>query len=557
MEKDEKAILVAEDVRSSRHALVSMLKKQGFTRIYEAENGRQALEILETCSIDLVLLDIMMPEADGMAVLTAMKADTKLRFVPAIMVTALDDMDSAVSCIEMGAEDYLIKPFNPVMLKARIAACLEKKRLRDIEKEYLRMYDSVTGLPNRRYFIRRLTEQLHRSQRHCSLFAVLEIRLGRYPTIYGTLGRTAGEAYLAERVRQLQEVLPDDAVVARTGDHALGVMLFDLSSMGYGNDTAKTISETLCSPVYLEGHEFTGNTNIGVVYSTPAYSSAENMLRDAGLAAGRVETRCGFKIFDDTIHKEAMLRLELEPALRKALQNNQLVMHYQPIVSLKHGGITGYEALVRWQHPEKGVIMPEKFISIAEETGLIIPLGSWVINEVCRQAARWQKAAKNNNHLTISVNISAHQFTDPQFISILQSALTASGISNKSLSLELTETALIENSQQLLEVLDKLRRINVGTSLDDFGTGYCSLNYLHRYPFDTLKIDQSFIRKINTNTRNQAIVGSTIELAHRLGMQVVAEGIESTEEMETLQGLNCEYGQGWLYGQPCCVSESV
>jgi EAL domain-containing protein (putative c-di-GMP-specific phosphodiesterase class I) len=180
-----------------------------------------------------------------------------------------------------------------------------------------------------------------------------------------------------------------------------------------------------------------------------------------------------------------------------------------------------------------------------------------VINEVCRQAARWQKAAKNNNHLTISVNISAHQFTDPQFISIIQSALAAYGISNKSLSLELTETALIENSQQLLEVLDELRRINVGTSLDDFGTGYCSLNYLHRYPFDTLKIDQSFIRQINTNTRNQAIVGSTIELAHRLGMQVVAEGIESTEEMETLQGLNCEYGQGWLYGQPCCVSESV
>jgi EAL domain-containing protein (putative c-di-GMP-specific phosphodiesterase class I) len=280
------------------------------------------------------------------------------------------------------------------------------------------------------------------------------------------------------------------------------------------------------------------------------------MLRDAGLAAGRVQARCGFKIFDDTIHKEAMLRLELEPALRKALQNNQLVMHYQPIVSLKHGDVTGYEALVRWQHPEKGVIMPENFISIAEETGLIIPLGSWVLNEVCRQAAQWQKAGKNNNHFTISVNISAHQFTDPQFLSILQSALSAYGISNRSLSLELTETALIENSQQLLEVLDELRRINVGTSLDDFGTGYCSLNYLHRYPFDTLKIDQSFIRQINTNLRNQAIVGSTIDLAHRLGMQVIAEGIESTEEMETLQGLNCEYGQGWLYGQPC-VSASV
>lgn len=557
MEKSEKAILVAEDVRSSRHALVSMIKKQGFVRIYEAENGRQALEILETCSIDLVLLDIMMPELDGIAVLNAMKADEKLRLVPVIMVTAIDDMDSAVSCIELGAEDYLIKPFNPVMLRARIYASLEKKRLRDIEKEYLRMYDSATGLPNRRYFIRRLTEQLHRTQRHSSLFGILEVRMGRYPAIFGTLGRKAGEYYLAERIRQLREVLPDDAVLARTGDHAFGVMLYDLPSPVQGNAAARAVSETLASPIYMEGHEFTGNVSVGVAYNDPPYTSAENMLRDAGLAAGNVGTRCGFKIFDDTIHQEAMRRLEIEPALRKALLDNQLIMHYQPIVLLKQGKITGYEALVRWQHPEKGVIMPEDFIRIAEETGLIIPLGSWVLNEVCRQAASWQKKdGACGNNLTISVNISAHQFTDPQFLSVLQSALTTNGIQSRSLSLELTETALIENSQQLMVVLDELRRLNVGTSLDDFGKGYCSLNYLHRYPFDTLKIDQSFIRQIDSNTRNQAIVASTIELAHRLGMQVIAEGIESRQEMETLKGLNCEYGQGWFYGQPC-LSESV
>lgn len=550
MEKSEEAILVAEDVRSSRHTLVSMLKKQGFTRIFEAENGQQAIDILRSQDIDLVLLDIMMPEIDGLAVLKAMKAETGLRLVPVIMITAIDDMDSAVKCIEMGAEDYLIKPFNPVMLRARITSSLEKKRLREIEKEYLRMYDSATGLPNRRYFAQRLTEQLYRSQRHPSLFAVLAVRIGKYPAIFETLGRKSGDRYILERAGQLKQILPDDAVIARTGEQTFGLILFDLPSPAEGNGTAKTISETLASPVYLEGREFTGNIQVGVAYNDPPYSNAETMLRDAGLAAGQVDTLGGFKIFDDTIHQAAVRRLELEPALRKALENNQLIMHYQPIVSLQNGGIEGYEALVRWQHPEKGVIMPDEFIRIAEETGLIIPLGSWVINEVCRQAACWQNEEGRDNHLTISVNVSAHQFTQPAFLSVIQSALQKSGIHSSCISLELTETALIENSQQVTEVLDELRRIKVRTSLDDFGTGYCSLNYLHRYPFDTLKIDQCFIRHIDSNRRNQAIVSSTIELAHRLGMQVVAEGIETEAEVETLRQLNCEYGQGWFYGQP-------
>ncbi|MFW6284328.1 MAG: putative bifunctional diguanylate cyclase/phosphodiesterase, partial [Desulfosalsimonas sp.] len=545
MEKSEEAILVAEDVRSSRRALVSMLQKQGFSSIYEAQNGQQAVDMLRSQSIDLVLLDIMMPEVDGFAVLKAMKADVGLRLVPVIMITAIDDMDSAVKCIEMGAEDYLIKPFNPVMLRARITASLEKKRLREIEKEYLRMYDSATGLPNRRYFTQRLTEQLHRSQRHPSLFAVLAVRIGKYPAIFETLGRKTGDRYIFERAGQLKKILPDDAVIARTGEQTFGVILFDLPSPAAGNAAAKNISETLASPVYLEAREFTGNIQVGVAYNDPPYSNAETMLRDAGLAAGQVDTLGGFKIFDDTIHQAAIRRLELEPALRQALENNQLIMHYQPIVSLQDGGIKGYEALVRWQHPEKGIIMPDEFIRIAEETGLIIPLGSWVIHEVCRQAACWQNQGCRDSRLTISVNVSARQFTEPAFLSVVQSALQKSGIQSSCISLELTESALIENSQQVTEVLDELRRIKVRTSLDDFGTGYCSLNYLHQYPFDTLKIDQCFVRHIDSSSRNQAIVSSTIELAHRLGMQVVAEGIETEAEMETLKQLNCEYGQGW------------
>ncbi|MFW6296932.1 MAG: EAL domain-containing protein [Desulfosalsimonas sp.] len=544
------AILVVEDVKSSRVALVKMLSKLGFLHIYEAGTGKKALERLKNTKIDLVLLDVMMPEMDGHEVLKIMKADVNLRQIPVIMVTAVDDMGSAVTCIERGAEDYLTKPFNPVMLRARIFASLEKKRLQDIEKEYLNMYDSATGLPNQRYFLQRLTEQIHRSERLPSLFVVLCVQMGKYNMIFESLGRRAANEYLETRAQQLRSILPDDALLARTGEQTFAVLLFDLPSAAKGNAAAIGIYETLCSSVNLAGHEITGRVNVGVVYNNPPYKSAEVMFRDSGLAASRAGLRGGFKIFDDTLHQEAMRRLELEPDLRRALNKSQFLIYYQPIVHMGNGDIAGYEALVRWMHPEKGMIMPDGFINIAEDTGLIIPLGNWVLYEVCHQAALWGKKTNKKNNFTISVNVSAHQFADLNFLSVLQNALEKTGASSENIKMELTETALIENAPRLAEILNELAQINVRTSLDDFGKGYCSLNYLNRFPFDTLKIDRSLIRGISTAPRNQAIVGSTIELAHRLGMSVVAEGLEELQEVETLQKMGCEYGQGWFYSEP-------
>ncbi|MFW5908305.1 MAG: putative bifunctional diguanylate cyclase/phosphodiesterase, partial [Desulfosalsimonas sp.] len=418
------------------------------------------------------------------------------------------------------------------------------------EKEYLKMYDSATGLPNQRYFLQRLTEQIHRSERLPSLFAVLCVQMGKYNMIFESLGRRAANEYLETRAQQLRSILPDDALLARTGEQTLAVLLFDLPSAAKGNAAAIGIYETLCSSVNLAGHEITGRVNVGVVYNNPPYKSAEVMFRDSGLAASRAGLRGGFKIFDDTLHQEAMRRLELEPDLRRALNKSQFLIYYQPIVHMGNGDIAGYEALVRWMHPEKGMIMPDGFINIAEDTGLIIPLGNWVLYEVCRQAAQWGKKRNKKNNFTISVNVSAHQFADLNFLSVLQNALEKTGASSKNIKMELTETALIENAPRLAEILNELAQINVRTSLDDFGKGYCSLNYLNRFPFDTLKIDRSLIRGISAAPRNQAIVGSTIELAHRLGMSVVAEGLEELQEVETLQEMGCEYGQGWFYSEP-------
>lgn len=544
-------ILVVDDLKSSRHVLVNLLQKQDISSIYEADNGKNALEILRKTTIDLVLLDIVMPEVNGLDVLRIMKADRHLSQIPVIMITVVDDLTQTARAIELGAEDYLAKPFNPVMLKARVTASLEKKRLRDIEKEYLRIYDSTTGLPNRRFFVNRLNEEIHRSRRNQSLFAVFHIRLGNYTMIAESLDQNAAEDYILARAEQLSAILPDNSAMARISDNVFAVLLYDLQYAANGNKMALRVYETLSQAMTLYSHDITGRVSVGVVYSRDAYNDVEAIMRDASLAAGKVGAPGGFKIFDDAMHKEALRRLQMEPELRRAMTANQLRLYYQPIVDLQSTEISGYEALLRWQHPEKGMIFPDEFIPLAEETRLIIPLGQWVIEQACRQAARWQKRNDRNNHrLPVSINVSIHQLTDPDFIVSLEKELTDNETDGKNIHLELTESSLIENPDRMENILNAIQQINVKTSLDDFGKGYCSLSYLHRFPFDTLKIDKSFIHNIDEFPRNQEIVSSTIDLAHRLGMAVVAEGIETRGEADTLREMNCEFGQGFLFNQP-------
>ncbi|MGM0452237.1 MAG: two-component system response regulator [Thermodesulfobacteriota bacterium] len=550
-------ILVVDDLTSSRYALVKLLEKQGFANVYEVENGKEALERLHKIPVDLVLLDFMMPEINGIDVLKIIKSDPLLAPIPVIMITVVDNTDETVRAIELGAEDYLPKPFNPVMLKARVKASLEKKRLRDIEKEYLRMYDLTTGLPNRRFFVDRLNEELQRSRSSHSLFAVFHIRLDTYDTIAESLDQKAAEDYILARAEQLSAILPANAEMARISDHVFAVLLFDLQSDANGNKTALRVYETLCRPMTLRGNDISSKIRVGVVYATGLYTEAEAMMRDASLAAGKVASSGGFKIFDDAMHKDALKRLRMEPELRRAMAENQFRLYYQPIVDLQSSAIVGYEALLRWLHPEKGMILPDEFIPLAEETRLIIPLGQWVVEEACRQAARWQKHNGGNNHrLPVSINISIHQLTDPDFIAHLQKGLAANATDGQNIHLEVTESGLIENPDQMETILNAVQQINVKTALDDFGKGYCSLSYLHRFPFDTLKIDKSFVHNLHRFPRNREIVNSTIDLAHRLGMAVVAEGIETGEEAGALREMNCEFGQGFLFNHPMPDNEA-
>ena len=549
-------VLVVDDIASNRHILVTHLKKQGISNVLQAENGREALEYLRTSPVDLVLLDVMMPEVDGFEVLEKMKKDENLRNIPVIMITALDDMKSAVKCIEFGAEDYLLKPFNAVLLRARVNACLEKKHLRDVEREYLRLYDFATGLPNRDLFLNQLADELRRWYRHRSLFGVLLIRLGRYQTILDSLGQGAGDAFLAAQGSRLKNQLPASALLARLGHNEFAVILNDLEHAADGNTWAQKIHQHLEKPLKIIDHEISGSVYIGLAFSPTGYNNPEHMLRDAGLAANQVEKRGGFQIFDQAMHKAAMKRLNLENDLRLALAGNQLLLYYQPIVSLGTQKIIGFEALIRWRHPQKGLVFPDEFISLAEETGFIVPMGTWVLEEACRQAAKWDLMPGDRRRLTIGVNVSAQQFTDKHFVNTVENALAKAQLEGSSLKLELTETALIDNPDQVQHVLSEVQKLNIKTALDDFGTGYCSLSYLHLFPFDTLKIDQSFVREIDMQQKNREIVHSTITLAHTLGMDVIAEGVETENEAQALAGMGCEYAQGLLYNAPLPVEDA-
>ncbi len=537
-------VLIVEDVRSYRRILTHQLNRMGITDILEANNGKKGLEILKSRKIDLVLLDIIMPEMDGRRLLSAMKSNHELHRIPVIMITVVDDISDAVKCIEKGADDYLVKPFNPVMLKARVTSCLVRKRLQDIERHYLSMYDPQTGLPNRRFFAKRIQEEINRTRQNESFFAILSIQIGNYSLIQESLGLPAWEDYLKSQIMELESVLPENRFIARVSEQEIGVLLYNIASPSVTDPLLMHIHKAMSKPMVLHHHDVLGKVKIGIVFSKNITSSPDTLMRNASLAAKRVGPKGGFRIFDEGMHRAALRRLQLGPELKRAIAENQLVLYYQPIKALYSGRIVGFEALVRWVHPEKGLLIPDVFIRLAEETGLIVPLGNWTMEEACRQAMEWLPAHSKSNELSININISGYQFSDPDFLDTLSFIMKKTGCPGKAIKLEITETVLVENPDRTEQMMNDIQSLSVGTALDDFGTGYCSLNYLYRFPFDTLKIDQSFIRGIEYNEKNRKIVENTINLAHQLGMDVVAEGIETELEKNILYEMNCDYGQG-------------
>ena len=550
-------ILIVDDYKTNRLILAKHLNNLGISNIIEAENGQVALEILSDNQVDLVLLDIMMPKVDGYEVLKHIKSNKNLRQIPVIMITAIDDLDSTVKCIELGAEDYLLKPFNKVLLRARINASLQRKYLEDIERQYLRFNDFITGLPNRDFFLKHLHDELLNSKRHQSLFSILLVRLNNYTKLLDGLGQRAGDEFIVAQGKRLEKLLPDRSILARLEHNEFALILNDIDHAAEGSALAQQIQIKLEEPLKIKERNISGGVSIGLTFSSAGYDRPEDMLRDAGLAAGRAVEGEGYQIFDELMHKKAVERLDLETELKKAIEEKQFVLFYQPIAMLTMGEIVGFEALIRWRHPDKGMVPPDDFIPLSEETGLVVPMGSWVLEEACRQATEWNNLLGHERRIIVGVNVSAQQLREENFLDILNNALVNTQLKGPSLKLELTETALIDNPDQVYHMLSEVRKLDIKIAIDDFGTGYSSLSYLHRFPINTVKIDQSFIKNIEVQSKNYKIVQSTIELAHKLGMDVIAEGIEDDKVADSLREMHCEYGQGWFFHRPLPAEDAT
>jgi diguanylate cyclase (GGDEF)-like protein/PAS domain S-box-containing protein len=413
-------------------------------------------------------------------------------------------------------------------------------------------HDALTNLPNRALFTDLLARCIGRSKRRDDYaFALLFLDIDRFKVVNDSLGHLIGDQLLIAIARRLERCLRPGDTVARLGGDEFTVLLDDITDVSDATRIADRIQRELNLPFTLSGQEVFTSASIGIALSRTGYDRPDDLLRDADIAMYRAKAlgKQRYEVFDAEMHARAVTQLQLETDLRRALDREEFRIHYQPIFSLLTGKVTGFEALVRWQHPQRGMVLPDEFVQVAEETGLIVTIGRAVLREACRQLREWQ-VQYPQHELTMSVNLSAKQFRQPDLVDHIARVLTAWDLAPSSLRLEITESAIIENAQTAVEALTRLRTLGVLVDLDDFGTGYSSLSYLHRFDLDALKIDRSFIARIGAAGENSEIVRTIVNLARGLDMDVVAEGVERPEQLAILRSLGCEKVQGYLFSPP-------
>ncbi len=418
---------------------------------------------------------------------------------------------------------------------------------------YDAIHDNLTGLPNRKNLMLRLERALKRKRLTPTYnFAVLFIDLDRFKTVNDTLGHHAGDELLQNITEKLCAVVRPNDMVARLGGDEFIVLIDNARDIKQVTTISERILTELQKPVHIAGQDIYSSASIGIVLNSTEDNTPDEIVRDADLAMYRakVKGKARYEIFDIQMHSGALSALQLEIDLRRAIKNKEFLLYYQPIIEVGTENIAGFEVLIRWNHPTQGIVLPNDFIPLAEETGLILPIGGWVLRESCRQMSEWRKAYPAAQNLIVSINLSARQLEQIDLIEQINDILEETGLNPRSIKLEITESVVMNNAEQSVKTMCELRKMGIRVSIDDFGTGYSSLSYLHRFPIDTLKIDRSFVMRIGDGGESSEIVQTIIKLASNLGMDVVAEGVETFEQLDFLRNINCGFVQGYYYSRP-------
>jgi len=565
------SVLVVDDVPENIHELLEALKDE--YRIMVAGSGIKALEIVHGATPpDLVLLDVVMPEMDGYEVCRRIKATPAGNRIPVIFVTVIGTTEEKVLGFELGAADYITKPFDIDEVKARIRTHLELARLRrfledlvaqrtamlEVSEEKYRILahrDGLTGLPNRALFAELLAHAILHANSSGIQFALLSLDLDNFKIINESLGHHLGDEMLIEVGRRLQALLPESDAVARIGGDEFGVILGS-GEGGPGVDLlAQRMIDAVAEPFLLEGNRVYVGVSIGIALY-PADGKEAEILQsnaDAALNQAKTQGRGSLRFFSPEFTDRAKKRLTLEGDLRLALGRQELLLYYQPQVDLINGQIVGLEALVRWQHPERGMMLPGEFIPLAEETGLVVQLGDWVLSEACRQVKQWSDAGLAAGQT--AVNISAVQLSREHLVESVKMALSQTGIAPEQLEIEITEKVVMADRDQSFKALADLKALGVRISIDDFGTGYSSLALLPQLEANKLKVDAAFVRDMTTNIGNALIVKAIIALGHSLGLEIIAEGVEDQGQARYLRSLQCDVMQGFFVSPPLPAEE--
>jgi diguanylate cyclase (GGDEF)-like protein len=572
------AVLVVDDDPGARLLIGTALEMVGF-RVATAADGRSALDEFHARPVDCIILDVVMPGMSGFDVCSALRALPESRHVPILMQTSLDDMQSITRAYEAGATDFTTKGINPMLLAQRVKFLVRAKQTQDRLREsearvrYLAYYDPLTSLPNRQRLLQILDHHIAWAVLRQRGLSVLMLDIDNFSRINDTKGQAVGDALLKETASRLQRCLREipsvgepisDAVaatditdwVARIGADEFALALPGVGTPEAALDVARRIQAALQRTFAFAQQEISLSASIGISLFPADAADAEALVKNADAAMHHAKRigQGGAEIFQKSISTRAARHLSLEADLRRALERQEFTLNYQPRLSLLDLRVEAVEALLRWSHPQRGVVPPDEFIPLAEQSGLIVEIGDWVLREACAQARRWRDAGAEA--WQVAVNVSGVQFRDGSLVRRVSNAIDAAGIDSRMIELEFTEGALIEYSSAVSQAVKALKDLGVATALDDFGTGYSSMSYLRHFPIDTLKIDRSFLRDIGSKSGGNApLVDAIIAMAKSLGLATCAEGVETEAQWQYLRNREANQVQGFLFCRPLPIAE--